>query len=150
MRSLLPSRPVLWFLFLFNLTVAIAAPFVIDNSQGLATSIGMGVVTLGAGVGLFRGRGQKPRPTGVPGTPQRWPEADSQEVPRGRPGVSATTRGVVSMLSIPRLRSTSGRRGYDGQHRSSVWLVPSSRVLDAASRSVRTRLNRSSFGRRKI
>ncbi|WP_133910780.1 hypothetical protein [Streptomyces sp. NBC_00582] len=56
MKSLLSSRPVLWFLFLFNLVVAAAAPFVADGSQGVLTAVGMGVVSLGAGVGLLRGR----------------------------------------------------------------------------------------------
>ncbi|MEU1181273.1 hypothetical protein ABZ464_27230 [Streptomyces sp. NPDC005820] len=56
MKSLLSSRPVLWFLFLFNLAVAAAAPFVVDGSQGVMTAVGMGVVSLGAGVGLVRGR----------------------------------------------------------------------------------------------
>ncbi|MET7702576.1 hypothetical protein [Streptomyces sp. NPDC005485] len=55
MKALLSSRPVLWFLFLFNLVVAVAAPFVVDGTQGLITSAGMGVVSLGAGVSLFRG-----------------------------------------------------------------------------------------------
>ncbi|MEU3613015.1 hypothetical protein ABZ725_12005 [Streptomyces sp. NPDC006872] len=56
MKSLLSSRPVLWFLFLFNLVVAAAAPFVVDGSQGVLTAVGMGVVSLGAGVSLVRGR----------------------------------------------------------------------------------------------
>lgn len=58
MKSLLSSRPVLWFLFLFNLVVAVAAPFVVDGAQGIATSVGMGVVALGAAVGLGRKGGQ--------------------------------------------------------------------------------------------
>ncbi|MDX6315994.1 MAG: hypothetical protein QOF44_5458 [Streptomyces sp.] len=58
MKSLLSSRPVLWFLFLFNLVVALAAPFVVDGAQGIATSVGMGVVALGAGLGLRKGSGQ--------------------------------------------------------------------------------------------
>jgi hypothetical protein len=58
MKSLLSSRPVLWFLFLFNLVVALAAPFVVDGTQGIATSVGMGVVALGAGLGLRKGSGQ--------------------------------------------------------------------------------------------
>lgn len=56
MKSLLSSRPVLWFLFLFNLVVAAVAPLVVDGAQGVATAVGMGVVSLGAGVGLVRGR----------------------------------------------------------------------------------------------
>ncbi|MFI6933965.1 hypothetical protein [Streptomyces sp. NPDC050287] len=56
MKSLLASKPVLWFLFLFNLVVAAAAPFVVDGTQGVMTAVGMGVASLGAGVGLVRGR----------------------------------------------------------------------------------------------
>jgi hypothetical protein len=56
MKSLLSSKPVLWFLFLFNLAVAAAAPFVVDGTQGIMTAVGMGVVSLGAGVSLLRGR----------------------------------------------------------------------------------------------
>lgn len=59
MKSLMSSKPVLWFLFLFNLAVAAAAPFVVDGSQGVMTAVGMGVVSLGAGVSLLKGRGQR-------------------------------------------------------------------------------------------
>ncbi|MFF1681969.1 hypothetical protein OG266_26905 [Streptomyces sp. NBC_00554] len=59
MKSLLSSKPVLWFLFLFNLAVAAVAPFAVDGSQGIMTAVGMGVVSLGAGVSLVRGRGQQ-------------------------------------------------------------------------------------------
>lgn len=55
MKSLLSSRPVLWFLLLFNAVVAAAAPFVVDGAQGIMTSVGMGVVSLGAGGALVRG-----------------------------------------------------------------------------------------------
>ncbi|MPY64570.1 hypothetical protein [Streptomyces spongiae] len=58
MKSLLSSKPVLWFLFLFNLVVAAVAPLVVDGAQGIATAVGMGVVSLGAGVGLLRGSGK--------------------------------------------------------------------------------------------
>lgn len=58
MKALLSSRPVLWFLFLFNLVVAAVAPFVVDGSQGVLTAVGMGVVSLGAGVSLVRDRGR--------------------------------------------------------------------------------------------
>jgi hypothetical protein len=58
MKNLLSSKPVLWFLFLFNLTVAAVAPFVVDGTQGVMTAVGMGVVSLGAGVSLVRDRGQ--------------------------------------------------------------------------------------------
>lgn len=56
MKPLLASRPVLWFLFLFNLVVAAASPFVTDGAQAVITGVGMGVVSLGAGVSLFRTR----------------------------------------------------------------------------------------------
>ena len=56
MKPLLSSRPVLWFLFLFNLAVATAAPFVVSGSQAVLTGVGMGVVSLGAGVSLLRTR----------------------------------------------------------------------------------------------
>ncbi|MFG2723586.1 hypothetical protein [Streptomyces canus] len=56
MKTLLSSTPVLWFLFLFNLVVAAAAPFVVDGTQGVMTAVGMGVVSLGAGVSLLRGQ----------------------------------------------------------------------------------------------
>jgi len=56
MKSLLSSRPVLWFLFSFNLLVAVAAGFVVDGTQGVVTSAGMGIVSLGAGLALLTGR----------------------------------------------------------------------------------------------
>ncbi|MEU2771643.1 hypothetical protein ABZ646_01635 [Streptomyces sp. NPDC007162] len=56
MKALLASRPVLWFLFLFNLVVAAVAPFVVDGTHGVLTAAGMGVVSLGAGVGLLARR----------------------------------------------------------------------------------------------
>jgi hypothetical protein len=59
MKALLSSRPVLWFLFLFNLAVAAVAPFAIAGTQGLLTSAGMGVVALGAGSGLLQSRGRR-------------------------------------------------------------------------------------------
>ncbi|MEU9456451.1 hypothetical protein [Streptomyces sp. NPDC048277] len=59
MNALLSSRPVLWFLFLFNLVVAALAPFAVDGTQGLLTSVGMGAVSLGAGVSLLRGHAQR-------------------------------------------------------------------------------------------
>ena len=59
MKALLSSKPVLWFLFLFNLVVAAIAPFAVDGAQGVMTGVGMGVVSLGAGVSLLKGRGQR-------------------------------------------------------------------------------------------
>ncbi|MET7571157.1 hypothetical protein ABZT04_22030 [Streptomyces sp. NPDC005492] len=54
MKPLLASRPVLRFLFLFNLVVAVTTPFVARGSQAVLTGVGRGVVSLGAGVSLFR------------------------------------------------------------------------------------------------
>ncbi|MDX2679360.1 hypothetical protein [Streptomyces soliscabiei] len=65
MKALLSSRPVLWFLFwflfLFHLVVAAAAPFAVDGPQGVLTAVGMGVLSLGAGAGLVRDRGKPAR-----------------------------------------------------------------------------------------
>ncbi|MFC4466223.1 hypothetical protein ACFPH6_17100 [Streptomyces xiangluensis] len=64
MKSLLSSKPALWFLFLFNLAVAAVAPFVVDGTQGLMTSVGMGVVSLGAGASVWCGGGARRRTPG--------------------------------------------------------------------------------------
>jgi hypothetical protein len=66
MKSLLSSRPVLWFLFLFNAAVAVAVGVGGDHihihghtlygSQQVMTCAGMGIVALGAGIGLLRRR----------------------------------------------------------------------------------------------
>jgi hypothetical protein len=55
-KSLLSSRPALWFLFLFNLLVALVTGLAMHSTQGRVTSVAMGVVALGAGSGLYRGR----------------------------------------------------------------------------------------------
>ena len=52
-KSLLPSKPVLWFLFLFNLVVSVAAGFTLHGVQQVTTSAGMGAVAIGAGAALF-------------------------------------------------------------------------------------------------
>ncbi len=57
MKALL-VRPVLWFLFLFNLVVAAVAPLAVDGTRGIATAVAMGVVSLGAGSALLTGRRQ--------------------------------------------------------------------------------------------
>jgi len=67
MKSLLSSRPVLWFLFLFNAGVAVAAGVgghhihihgnTLNGSQQLMTCAGMGIVALGAAVALLARRG---------------------------------------------------------------------------------------------
>ncbi len=66
MKSLIRSRPVLWFLFLFNAAVAVAVGVAghhlhlhghtLAGSQQIATAAGMGIVALGAGIGLLRRR----------------------------------------------------------------------------------------------
>jgi uncharacterized membrane protein AbrB (regulator of aidB expression) len=66
MKSLITARPVLWFLFLFNAAVAVAVGVAghhlhihgqtLHGSQQIATAAGMGVVALGAGIGLLRRR----------------------------------------------------------------------------------------------
>lgn len=66
MRSLLSSKPVRWFLFLFNFAVAAAAPFVIGGMHGLLASIGMSLVSLGAGISLLRSDIQQQRPGALP------------------------------------------------------------------------------------
>lgn len=58
MKKLLSTPPVLWSLFLFNLVVAVAVPFVVEGAQGVATSAGMAVVALGAAVGLLKVNGR--------------------------------------------------------------------------------------------
>lgn len=59
MKALNPPKPVLWFLFVFNLVIALATGIGMDGSRGVATSIGMGVVAVGAGFGLLRNRGSQ-------------------------------------------------------------------------------------------
>jgi hypothetical protein len=70
MSALLNSKPVLWFLFLFNAAVAITAGVAgqhitihghtLHGSQQVMTAVGMGVVALGAGAGLLRRRATQP------------------------------------------------------------------------------------------
>ncbi|HEY5396153.1 MAG TPA: hypothetical protein VIL16_12230 [Trebonia sp.] len=66
-KSLVPSRPALWFLFLFNLAVAVAVGAAGNHLHihghtihGAQIAAGMGVVALGAGAALFLRRGQRP------------------------------------------------------------------------------------------
>jgi len=66
MKSLITARPVLWFLFLFNAAVAVAIGVAghhlhihgqtLHGAQQIATAAGMGIVALGAGIGLLRRR----------------------------------------------------------------------------------------------
>ncbi|MEV7978162.1 hypothetical protein [Streptomyces sp. NPDC086519] len=55
-KAFLSTRPVLWFLFLFNGGVAAIAYFTVDGAKGIATAAGMGLVALGAAGGLVSGR----------------------------------------------------------------------------------------------
>jgi hypothetical protein len=59
MKSLVSLKPVLWFLFMFNLAVAVAAGFVLHGVQQVTTSTGMGAVAIGAGAALFLRRRQR-------------------------------------------------------------------------------------------
>jgi hypothetical protein len=69
MKSLLSSRPVLVFLFLFNAAVAVAVGVgghhlhlhghALEGSQQVMTCAGMGIVALGAGIGLLRRRASR-------------------------------------------------------------------------------------------
>lgn len=66
MKSLLTAKPVLWFLFLFNAAVAVAAGVAghhihihgrtLHGTQQIMTCAGMGIVALGAAAGLLRRR----------------------------------------------------------------------------------------------
>ena len=67
--ALLNRQPVLWFLFLFNAAVAIAAGaagrrlhlhgHTLHGSQQVTTAAGMGIVALGAGAALYLRRGNR-------------------------------------------------------------------------------------------
>jgi len=64
-KSLLSSKPVLWFLFSFNLVVALALGFApvadaagLGGIQQIVAVAGMGAVSLGAGAALLRNRPQ--------------------------------------------------------------------------------------------
>ena len=54
LKSWLRTRPVLWFLFLFNLGAAVTVTFLMHGTQGIMAAVGLGVVALGAGAGLLR------------------------------------------------------------------------------------------------
>lgn len=53
MKKFLLAKPTLWFLFLFNLVVAMIVPFTVDGTQGITAAIGMGLVSVKAGFGLL-------------------------------------------------------------------------------------------------
>ncbi|WP_194830150.1 hypothetical protein [Nocardia sp. XZ_19_231] len=63
MKSLLSSNPALWFLFVLNLTIALAFGFEpvadslgLDGTQQVLASVFMGLIGLGAGANLLRRR----------------------------------------------------------------------------------------------
>ena len=60
-KAFLSKPSVLWFLFLFNGGVAAVCYFTMDGVKGIATAVGMGLVSLGAAGGLVAGRR---KPTG--------------------------------------------------------------------------------------
>ncbi|MDT3440142.1 MULTISPECIES: hypothetical protein [unclassified Pseudofrankia] len=62
LKSILASRKVQWFLFLFNGAVAVAAYYLVGGAKGIGAAIGMGLVSLGAGVGLLKRPHHQPRP----------------------------------------------------------------------------------------
>ena len=66
MKSVLTSKPILWFLFLFNLTVAAAIPLVISGTRAITATVGMGIVSLQAGIGLLRQRAKRSGQTTAP------------------------------------------------------------------------------------
>lgn len=51
-KSFLASKPVLWFLFLFNVGAGVLAYLFVGGTHGLLAAIGLGVVGLGAGSAL--------------------------------------------------------------------------------------------------
>lgn len=67
MSALLNRTPVLWFLFLFNLAVAVGVVgghlqihgHSLHGSQQIMTAAGMGVVALGAGAALLQRRASR-------------------------------------------------------------------------------------------
>ncbi|WP_232838849.1 hypothetical protein [Streptomyces geranii] len=61
-RDFLGSRPVLWFLFLFNALAAVGLYLFLDGAKGIMAAGVMGLVSIGAGTGLLRGAKEKPAP----------------------------------------------------------------------------------------
>ncbi|WP_210585271.1 hypothetical protein [Streptomyces sp. GESEQ-35] len=55
-KAFLSTRPVLWFLFLFNGGVAGVSYLTMDGAKGIMAAAGMGLVSLGAAGGLVTGR----------------------------------------------------------------------------------------------
>ncbi|XUL86022.1 hypothetical protein ACQ86D_04365 [Streptomyces galilaeus] len=89
-KAFLSSRPVLWFLFLFNGGVAVVSYFAMDGAKGIATAAGMGLVSLGAAGGLvsnYRNGGQAAPEEPAPEAPYLYPvdEAPYPQQPYGTP-----------------------------------------------------------------
>lgn len=87
LKSILASRKVQWFLFLFNGVVAAAAYFYVGGPKGIGAAVGMGLVSLGAGFGLLKRphhtpsapamntQGQRPTGAAVTSADTPWPAA---------------------------------------------------------------------------
>ncbi|MEU4654903.1 hypothetical protein AB0G32_13290 [Streptomyces sp. NPDC023723] len=60
-KAFLSTRPVLWFLFLFNAGVATFCALSLDGTQGVAAAVGMGLVSLSAMGGLVQQRRERSR-----------------------------------------------------------------------------------------
>jgi hypothetical protein len=60
-KAFLSTRPVLWFLFLFNGAVAAVCGLTMDGAQGITAAALMGLVSLGAAGGLVASRRKQVR-----------------------------------------------------------------------------------------
>ncbi|MFG3033569.1 hypothetical protein ACGFZJ_34315 [Streptomyces sp. NPDC048253] len=60
-NAFLSTRPVLWFLFLFNAAVTTFCAVSLDGTQGIAATVGMGLVSLGAAGGLVQRHRERSR-----------------------------------------------------------------------------------------
>ncbi|MGH1555366.1 hypothetical protein ACRAWF_36620 [Streptomyces sp. L7] len=116
-KAFLSSRPVLWFLFLFNGGVAVVSYFAMDGAKGIATAAGMGLVSLGAaggprlelpqrGPGRLRGaraRGPVPIPGGrelrTPSSPTALRTSSRSTGTRTGPETTRTGREPIGPLS---------------------------------------------------
>ncbi|MGW5098135.1 hypothetical protein ACWEQ1_28405 [Streptomyces nodosus] len=67
-KAFLSTRPVLWFLFLFNAGAAVVSGLTADGVKGVAAASAMGLVALGAAHGLVTGRRNTIDESPVPGT----------------------------------------------------------------------------------
>ncbi|MGY1496632.1 hypothetical protein ACW4TU_08435 [Streptomyces sp. QTS52] len=61
-KAFLSKPSTLWFLFLFNGGVAAFCYFTMDGVKGIATAVGMGLVSLGAAGGLVSSRKERTAP----------------------------------------------------------------------------------------